>query len=224
MIEVKHLRKDYGSGSLIIHALNDLSFAIPDGKVVTIMGKSGSGKSTLLRLLGVLDRPTSGEIWIDNQRVDSMHDSRRAQLRLTELGYIFQEYALLPELTAVENVYLPALMLARPGVHPRQRALDLLRVVGLEERTNHLPKELSGGEQQRVAIARAMINTPKYLFADEPTANLDTASAEVVMQTFVKLNQDTSITVIFVSHDPDDKQYASTYLFLKDGSLVEPYF
>lgn len=224
MIEVKHLRKDYGSARLIIHALNDLSFAVTDGNVVSIMGKSGSGKSTLLRLLGVLDRPTSGEIWIDGQRVDRMHDSQRARLRLTSLGYIFQEYALLPELTALENVYLPAIMLARRGVHPKQRARELLKIVGLEERIDHLPKELSGGEQQRVAIARAMINAPKYLFADEPTANLDTASAEVVMQTFVQLNRDTGITVIFVSHDPDDKQYASSCLFLKDGNIVEPYF
>lgn len=144
-------------------------------------------------------------------------------MRLETLGYVFQEYALLPELTALENVYLPAMMLGKRGVDYKERAMELLDIVNLSDRVKHLPKELSGGEQQRVAIARAMVNSPKVIFADEPTANLDTASANIVMETIRRLNKKTGVTVIFVSHNPDDKKYADELIFLRDGKIVEEY-
>jgi putative ABC transport system ATP-binding protein len=186
------------------------------------MGKSGSGKSTLLRQLGLIDFPTSGSIMLEGIDVTRLAERKRSLLRLEHLGYVFQEYALIPELTALENVYLPAMMLGNHKDY-KKRAYDVLELVGLEERTNHRPKELSGGEQQRVAIARALINDPKIIFADEPTANLDTVSAEKVMKTLVDLNDKLKVTVVFVSHDPDDKQYAKELVFLKDGKLVNEY-
>ena len=145
------------------------------------------------------------------------------KMRLNTLGYVFQEYALIPELTALENVYLPAMMLGANSTAYKQKAKELLTTVGLEKEVNHLPKELSGGQQQRVAIARAMINNPKVIFADEPTANLDSISAETVMETLQNLNKNTGVTIIFVSHDPDDKKYANQLIFLKDGKITEEY-
>jgi putative ABC transport system ATP-binding protein len=186
-----------------------------------IMGKSGSGKSTLLRQLGLLDRPTSGDIILEGKPVTNVSEGVRANLRLSLLGYVFQEYALLGELTAHENVYLPGMMLGKKDHDYKKRAVDLLDLVGLQKRIKHLPKELSGGEQQRVAIARALINEPKILFADEPCANLDTLSSKTVMETLVKLNRDMGVTVIFVSHDPDDKKYARHVIMLSDGKIIE---
>jgi putative ABC transport system ATP-binding protein len=204
MLTVKNLTKIYKMGNVEVKALLDVSLAIEEGDITCIMGKSGSGKSTLLRQLGLIDRPTS-------------------KLRLTYLGYIFQEFALIAELTAHENVYLPGMMLGNKAVDYRNRAKELLEVVGLEKRINHKPKELSGGEQQRVAIARALINNPRILFADEPCANLDTRSSELIMETLVKLNKELGVTIVFVSHDPDDKAYANKFIFLKDGKQVPEY-
>jgi putative ABC transport system ATP-binding protein len=221
MLEVKDLSKIYTMGSVQVHALSNISISISSGDLVCVIGKSGSGKSTLLRQLGLLDRPTSGEIMIDDKKVTAMSERTRADLRLRTLGYVFQEYALLGELTAIENVYLPGMMLGKPGNHFKKRAVELLNVVGLKERLGHLPKELSGGEQQRVAIARALINEPKILFADEPCANLDSISSKIVMETLVKLNNDMKVTIIFVSHDPDDKKYAKRVIQLRDGRIGE---
>lgn len=221
MLEVRNLAKIYGLGEVQVRALDDISFSIADGDMVCIMGKSGSGKSTLLRQLGLLDRPTSGEIILDNEVVTKLSDDARATLRLQHLGYVFQEYALLAELTAHENVYLPGMMLGERGIDFKKRAKELLELVGLGRRIRHYPKELSGGEQQRVAIARALINNPKIIFADEPCANLDTISSKKVMETLVGLNQDVKVTVIFVSHDPDDKRYARGLIVLSDGKMVK---
>jgi len=211
----------YGLGDVQVRALDDISFSIADGDMVCIMGKSGSGKSTLLRQLGLLDRPTSGEIIIDNEVVTKLSDDARATLRLQHLGYVFQEYALLAELTAHENVYLPGMMLGDKGVDFKKRAKELLDLVGLGKRLRHYPKELSGGEQQRVAIARALINNPRIIFADEPCANLDTISSRKVMETLVGLNEEMKVTVIFVSHDPEDKRYARGLIVLSDGKMVK---
>jgi putative ABC transport system ATP-binding protein len=221
MLEVRNLAKIYGLGEVQVRALDGISFSIADGDMVCIMGKSGSGKSTLLRQLGLLDRPTSGEIILDNEVVTKLSDDARAILRLQHLGYVFQEYALLAELTAHENVYLPGMMLGDKGVDFKKRAKELLELVGLGRRIRHYPKELSGGEQQRVAIARALINNPRIIFADEPCANLDTISSKKVMETLVGLNQDVKVTVIFVSHDPDDKRYARGLIVLSDGKMVK---
>jgi putative ABC transport system ATP-binding protein len=220
MLEVKSLSKIYGMGELQVRALDGISFTIADGDMVCIMGKSGSGKSTLLRQLGLLDRPSEGEIVIDGQVVTSLSDTTRGMLRLQHLGYVFQEYALLAELTAHENVYLPGMMLGEKGVDFRERAKELLELAGLGKRIWHYPKELSGGEQQRVAIARALINNPRIIFADEPCANLDTISSKKVMETLVSLNKEMKVMVIFVSHDPDDKKYARGLIVLSDGKMI----
>jgi putative ABC transport system ATP-binding protein len=223
MLQVKNLTRIYKLGNVEVKALVDVSVEVEEREIVCIMGKSGSGKSTLLRQLGLIDRPTSGQIMLEGRDVTKLSDSVRARMRLTYLGYIFQEFALLGELTAHENVYLPGMMLGDKGTDYRNRAKELLGIVGLGERAYHKPKELSGGEQQRVAIARALINNPRILFADEPCANLDTISSEQIMDTLVKLNRDLGLTVVFVSHDPDDKRYAKRLIFLKDGKQVPEY-
>jgi putative ABC transport system ATP-binding protein len=223
MISVSNLTRIYKLGSVEVRALIDVSLTLEAGDVTCVMGKSGSGKSTLLRQLGLIDRPTSGQIIFDGQDVTKLSDGARARMRLTYLGYIFQEFALLGELTAHENVYLPGMMLGGPTHDHRKKAAELLAMVGLGDRIHHKPKELSGGEQQRVAIARALINNPRALFADEPCANLDSISSEVVMETLLKLNKDLGITILFVSHDPDDKKYARRLIFLKDGKQVPEY-
>ncbi len=223
MITVSNLTRIYAVGKVEVRALVDVSLTLEPGDVTCVMGKSGSGKSTLLRQLGLIDRPTSGQIILDGQDVTRLSDGARARMRLTRLGYIFQEFALLSELTAHENVYLPGMMLGGRDLSYRSRAAELLGLVGLGDRIRHKPKELSGGEQQRVAIARALINSPRALFADEPCANLDSISSEVVMETLLKLNRDMGVTIVFVSHDPDDKKYAKSLIFLKDGKQVPEY-
>lgn len=220
MLEVCNLSKTYRIGNVTVKALVDARFNVPEGHMICITGKSGSGKSTLLRQLGLLDRPTSGQILFNGKDVTRFSDGSRSHLRLTYLGYVFQEYALLQELTAHENVYLPGMMLSKRGIDFRRRARELLEMVELGDRWRHRPKELSGGEQQRVAIARALINQPSVLFADEPCANLDTVSSQMVMETLVKLNKEMNVTIIFVSHEPEDKKYATDWLMLSDGRIA----
>ena len=220
MYEIKELTKIYSMDKVRVTALNSVSFVVPDAVIISIMGRSGSGKSTLLRQMGLIDRPTSGSIIFDGRDVTSLPEGERAKLRLGYLGYVFQEYALLGELTTLQNVYLPGMMLNGAGNY-KKRAGELLELVGLEQRVAHYPKELSGGEQQRVAIARALINNPRVLLADEPCANLDTVSSNMVMETLVRLNRELKVTVVFVSHDPTDKKYADTIITLSDGKIVE---
>jgi putative ABC transport system ATP-binding protein len=221
MLEVQQLSKIYRMGSVTVPALVEATFTVPDGDMVCITGKSGSGKSTLLRQLGLLDRPSGGQLILSGQDVNRISDGARSRLRLRFLGYVFQEFALLQELTALENVFLPGMMHGGRGVDVKQRARELLDSVGLEGRYRHRPKELSGGEQQRVAIARALINQPRVLFADEPCANLDSVSSERVMQTLVALNRDLGITIVFVSHEIEDRRFAQHWLALADGYIVE---
>ena len=221
MYDIRELNKTYNMGKVKVRALDNVSFTVSDGDMLAIMGRSGSGKSTLLRQMGLLDRPTSGRILFDNKEVTHVPESERARLRLKQLGYVFQEYALLGELTAHQNVYLPGMMLSNPGVDYRNNARELLGLVGLGERINHYPRELSGGEQQRVAIARALINNPRVVLADEPCANLDTISSKVVMETLVRLNYELGVTIIFVSHDPEDKKYARNSMVLSDGIILQ---
>ena len=219
-VDAEHLTKTYQLGRVEVRALDDVRVEIATGAMACVMGKSGSGKSTLLRQLGLIDRPTDGQIWLHGREVAGLPERQRSELRLSRLGYVFQEYALLPELTAAENVYLPAMMAGQPGRDCRRRAAELLDLVGLAERARHRPRELSGGEQQRVAIARALVNQPRVIFADEPTANLDSASARTVMQTLRKLRDSLGVTVVFVSHDPDDAQYATQLIHLADGNIT----
>ena len=219
-VAAEQLTKSYKMGKVVVHALEDVSLEIPDGAMVCIMGRSGSGKSTLLRQLGLIDLPSRGRVYLHGREVTGLSETSRGDLRLRTLGYVFQEYALLPELTAEENVYLPAMMAGRPARQYRRRASELLDLVGLAGRASHRPKELSGGEQQRVAIARALVNEPRVVYADEPTANLDTRSARTVMQTLQKLNEELGVTVVFVSHDPADAQYAGQLVHLADGRII----
>ncbi|MGH7643572.1 MAG: ABC transporter ATP-binding protein [Candidatus Dormibacteria bacterium] len=220
-IAVRHLTKTYRLGRVSVQALADVSLDVPQGAMVCVMGKSGSGKSTLLRQVGLIDRPSGGRVWLNGEDATALSDAQRTRLRLARLGYVFQEYALIPELTAQENIALPAMMQGRRSQECRERAAELLQVVGLGDRAAHRPKELSGGEQQRVAIARALVNRPTIVFADEPTANLDSISARVVMETLRKLNEVLEVTVVFVSHDPDDAQYSTRLVHLRDGRLTE---
>ncbi len=223
MLTVKNLTKIYKTGKVETPALIDVSFKIKTGEMVALMGKSGSGKSTLLHQLGLIDQPNSGKIIFNNKELAKTSEKVRSKLRLETLGYVFQEYALIPELTALENVYLPAMMLRKKRVDFKKKATELLDLVGLSDRLKHLPRELSGGEQQRVAIARALINDPKIIFADEPTANLDSASSAVVMDTLQNLNKTLGVSIIFVSHNPEDKKYADRIIYLKDGKLTGEY-
>ncbi|TXN31887.1 ABC transporter ATP-binding protein [Lacisediminihabitans profunda] len=221
MIRVENVSKIYTLGTVKVTALRDVSFAVDDGEMVCISGRSGSGKSTLLRQLSLIDKPTAGRVIFDGLDVVSLSESRRSALRLDRLGYVFQEYALIPELTAEENVFLPAMMRGGRSRDYHARARSLLELVGLDARVAHRPKELSGGEQQRVAIARALVNEPSAIYADEPTANLDSFSGQEVMQTLTRLNAELGVTILFVSHDPDDGQYASRMIHLRDGELVD---
>jgi putative ABC transport system ATP-binding protein len=218
-ISAESVSKAYRLGSVRVQALDAVSLAVVPGEMVCIMGKSGSGKSTLLRQLGLIDLPSDGRIHLEGREVTRLPESRRAALRLERLGYVFQEYALIASLTAEENVYLPAKMLGRRRRECRVRAAQLLEQVGLGDRMGHRPKELSGGEQQRVAIARALVNAPAILFADEPTANLDSISGRTVMETLTQLNRDLGVTVVFVSHDPDDRHWATRQITLRDGRV-----
>jgi len=219
MIKVKNLHKIYGRGSAATHALKGVNLEVRPGEFIAIMGRSGSGKSTLLHILGLLDSPTRGEFLIEGRDMLKLTEAEKARFRLEKLGYVFQEYSLLPEMTILENVYGPAMCLGRENDF-RRRANELLEIVGLGERLKHHPGQVSGGEQQRAAIARALINRPKILFADEPTASLDVTSSRIVLELFRKLNKELGQTIVMVTHEPDDEKYVDRVVWLKDG-LVE---
>ncbi|MCL5292394.1 MAG: ABC transporter ATP-binding protein [Actinobacteria bacterium] len=219
MIEAENLKKVY-PGKVPTEALKGVSFAIDSGEFMAIMGRSGSGKSTLLHQLGLIDTPTDGNIVIDGVEVLSLSESKKTLFRLEHLGYVFQEYALIVELNALQNVYLPAFALGGNQNGYKKRAQEVLEIVGLGDRLDHYPHELSGGEQQRVAVARALINKPKILFADEPTANLDSVSAKVVLELFRQLNKELGQTIVMVTHEPEDVKYVDRVIWLRDG-LIE---
>jgi len=218
IIEVKNLKKTY-EGAVPTHALKNINFGVEKGEFVALMGRSGSGKSTLLHQLGLLDTPTAGEVIMDGVNLMTFSSKQKSEFRLKKLGYVFQSYALLPELTALESVFLPLMLSRVPKKEYIKKASEMLDKVGLGDRLHHLPKEMSGGEQQRVAIARALVNNPMILFADEPTANLDTEASMVVLKLFRELNREIGQTIIMVTHEPDDKQYVDRVIWLKDGVI-----
>lgn len=219
LVSIKNITKTYDVGEIKINALRGVSFEIHEKDFLIIRGRNGSGKSTLLRQIGLLDKPNSGEILFEGKQVTQIKEDERRICRLTRIGYIFQEYALIAELTALENILLPALML-EPKKSCEKRAKNLLREFGLEKKMNNLPQQLSGGEQQKVAIARALINDPIIIFADEPTANLDTVAAQDVLETFKRLNADHQYTIVMVTHEPEEEKYAKRILTLSDGKIV----
>lgn len=220
MLKIDKVSKIYQLGDVEVPALHDVSLKVEEGEMLCIMGRSGSGKSTLLRLLGLIDSPTKGKVFLSGDDVGKLKEKQRSRIRLENMGYVFQEYALLSELTALENVYLPAKMLGKWPKEYKERAITLLDAVGLLDRMKHLPRQLSGGQQQRVAIARAMVNKPQIIFADEPTANLDSKAGKNVMETLYWLNKNYKTTVIFVSHDEEDRKYASRVVRLFDGRII----
>ncbi len=220
LIEVKNLKKTFQNGDATIRAVNDVSFSVEEGEFVAITGRSGSGKSTLLYQLGLLDTPTSGEVLIGGINVLTLPSDARTDFRLRDLGYVFQDYANLPSLTALENVMLPLLMQGYTEAEATKKAKHALARVGLQDRLDNLPSQLSGGQQQRVAIARAIGHDPKILFADEPTANLDSETSDTVLKAFLDLHKDGQ-TILMVTHEPEYAQLTERIMVLADGKLVE---
>ncbi len=221
VIELRDVRRDFQVGSEVVHALRGVSFKIYEGEFVTIMGTSGSGKSTLLNQLGCLDTPTKGEYFLDGTPVRKMSKSQRAKLRNRKIGFVFQNYNLLPKTTAVENVELP--LMYNPKYNARQRreaAIKALQDVGLGDRLEHKSNQMSGGQMQRVAIARALVNNPAVILADEATGNLDTHTSFEMLVLFQKLHAE-GRTIIFVTHNPDIALYSSRNIMLRDGKIRE---
>lgn len=219
MIKVKKIVRTFIDGEKETKVLKGIDLEVQSGEFVAIMGRSGAGKSTLLYQMSLLDEPTAGEVEIDRADVLNLSSKEKTSFRLSQLGYVFQDYALLPELSALENVVLPLLMQDIEEKKAYQKATDALIKVGLEKRLDNLPGKLSGGEQQRVSIARAIAHDPKILFADEPTANLDNESSKVIMEIFKELHQNGQ-TIIMVTHEPEYSKFAQKIIKLDDGLIV----
>jgi putative ABC transport system ATP-binding protein len=218
-VSVGDLRKDYVLSGETVHALRGVSFDVPEGDYISIMGPSGSGKSTLLNLLGCLDRPSSGSYMLSDVDVAQMTDDRLAEIRSTQIGFIFQSYNLLAALTVVENIEVPLYYSRRLNPETKQRCIELAKMVGLGDRLNHRPTQLSGGQQQRVAIARSLVNNPEFLLADEPTGNLDTKTSHEILDLLERLNQE-GRTIIMVTHEPDVAERTKRSIHLLDGWVV----
>jgi lipoprotein-releasing system ATP-binding protein len=216
MVFCKNLHKHYGH----LHVVKGVNLEITPGEIVAIVGESGAGKSTLLQLLGTLDQPDAGEILINNTNIQQLSGKKLAQFRNQHLGFVFQFHQLLPEFTALENAMMPGLIAGASQKTAKARATEILEYLGLGDRLNHKPMQLSGGEQQRVAIARAQYNQPKVIFADEPTGNLDTANAEIIHQFFTKLRTDFNQTLVIVTHNMALANIADRTLRMKDGLLL----
>ena len=221
IIRIENIRRDFVVGSETVHALRGVSFEINKGEFVSIMGTSGSGKSTMLNILGCLDKPTSGEYYIDNIAVSGLSKDKLSHIRNRKIGFVFQSYNLLPRTTAIENVELPLLYNNEiKKSERRERAIEALKLVGLEDRMMHMPNQLSGGQQQRVAIARALVSDPVIILADEATGNLDTRTSYEIMSLFQDLNAQGK-TIAFVTHEPDIAQFTTRTIMLRDGKVIK---
>ena len=218
MLEIKNVSKVYGEGTAKVVALDNVSFLVNEGDFIAIMGPSGSGKSTLLNIIGGLDHISSGEVILDGERIDSLDENALVDIRRGKIAYVFQQYHLIPSLTALENVLLP---LTFCGANNKdQKALGILKRVGLEKRAEHKPSQLSGGEQQRVAIARALVNDQSLILADEPTGNMDRKTGKEILALFDQLNKE-GRSIIMVTHDPEIAGYAKEVVVLQDGQIVD---
>lgn len=223
IIEIKNLKKDYHVGEVTVHALRGVDFKIEEGEFVAIMGASGSGKSTMLNILGCLDKPTSGDYFLDGVDVKTMNKDELARLRNSKLGFVFQAYNLLARTTALENVELPLFYNSKIKSQERKvAAKTALDAVGLTGRMNHMPNQLSGGQQQRVAIARSLVNNPVLILADEPTGNLDTRTSIEIMDLFQELNE-RGRTIVFVTHEPDIAKFATRNVIFRDGRIQKEF-
>jgi putative ABC transport system ATP-binding protein len=218
--KVENVTRTYKIGQVETRALRGVSLSIESGEFTGLVGPSGSGKTTLLQLIGCLDQPTSGHVYVNGRDVSRLNRNQRADVRRGSIGFIFQFFALIPTLTAYENVEMPLLLVGQSASERRKRVTDLLEAVGLTDRAHHRPDQLSGGEQQRVAIARALASRPAIILADEPTANLDTPNGRQVMEIMTRLNQETGVTFVFATHDPRVIKYARRVVTLRDGLVV----
>ena len=221
VVKVENVARTYQVGKIETQALRGVNLMINDGEFTALVGPSGSGKTTLLQMIGCLDQPTSGKVLINGKDVTTLNRNQRADLRRETIGFIFQFFALIPTLTAYENVEMPLLLNGSSGSDRRQRVMELLKAVDLEDRANNRPDQLSGGQQQRIAVARALSIKPSMILADEPTANLDTENGKQVMEIMQKLNKETGVTFVFATHDPRVIKYAKRVVTLRDGLIVE---
>jgi putative ABC transport system ATP-binding protein len=221
VVKVENVTRIFKIGKVETQALRGVSLSIQNGEFTALVGPSGSGKTTLLQLIGCLDLPTSGSVYINGKDVSQLNRNQRADMRRGTIGFIFQFFALIPTLTAYENVEMPLLLNGLGASERRQRVQELLESVELGDRAHHRPDQMSGGEQQRVAVARALAPRPALILADEPTANLDTPNGRQVMETMTRLNQETGVTFVFATHDPRVIEYARRVVTLRDGVIVE---
>ena len=217
MLKATNITRNYNG----LQVLKSVDIFVNKGEIVSIVGSSGAGKSTLLHILGSLDRANSGEIWINNQRIDTLNEKELAKFRNKHIGFVFQFHHLLPEFTALENVCIPGWIAGTPKNELEQRALELLKILGLQDRATHKPLELSGGEQQRVAVARALINNPDIVFADEPTGNLDSKHAQELHELFLHLQKTMCQTFLIVTHNDALAKMSDRVVHMKDGKIVE---
>ena len=219
--KVVNATRDFKIGEMETHALRGVNLSIEDGEFTALVGPSGSGKTTLLQLIGLLDQPTSGQVYINGKDATRLNRNQRADLRKGTIGFIFQFFALIPTLTAYENVEMPLLLNGTKPAERKARVNEMLEAVGLSDRAHHRPDQLSGGQQQRVAVARALAINPKVILADEPTANLDTENGKQVMDIMQRLNKETGVTFVFATHDPRVINYANRVVTLQDGLITK---